>query len=172
MELCNLTLADIDTDRGVLTVRRGKENKDRVVPTGPRALAWISKYVDEVRPTPAKGFEQHLFLTVQGRSITANRLTMLVREHIRAADLGKSGSCHAFRHSMATGMLEGGADIRFIQAQLGHAELSTTQIYTQVSIRKLQEVHAATHPVNELDDANTPPDAEVRLGARTDDRRH
>jgi integrase/recombinase XerD len=69
-------------------------------------------------------------------------------------------------------MLEGGADIRFIQAQLGHAELSTTQIHTQVSIRGLKEVHAATHPVNELDDADAPPDAEVRLGARADDRRH
>jgi len=60
--------------------------------------------------------------------------------------LGKSGSCHLFRHTMATLMLENGADIRYIQAMLGHAELSTTQIYTQVSIRRLKEIHTATHP--------------------------
>jgi integrase/recombinase XerD len=65
---------------------------------------------------------------------------------VRAANLGKSGSCHLFRHTMATLMLEHGADIRYIQAMLGHAELSTTQIYTQVSIRKLKEIHTATHP--------------------------
>jgi integrase/recombinase XerD len=73
-------------------------------------------------------------------------LTQLVRGYVNAADTGKSGSCHLFRHTMATLMLENGADIRYIQAMLGHAELSTTQIYTQVSIRKLKEIHSATHP--------------------------
>jgi len=65
---------------------------------------------------------------------------------VDAADIGKRGSCHLFRHTMATLMLENGADIRFIQAMLGHAKLETTQIYTQVSIRKLKEIHEATHP--------------------------
>jgi integrase/recombinase XerD len=65
---------------------------------------------------------------------------------VDGAQLGKSGACHLFRHTMATLMLENGADIRFIQAMLGHAELSTTQIYTQVSIRKLKEIHSLTHP--------------------------
>jgi integrase/recombinase XerD len=65
---------------------------------------------------------------------------------VNAADTGKNGACHLFRHTMATLMLENGADIRYIQAMLGHAELSTTQIYTQVSIRKLKEIHTATHP--------------------------
>jgi len=69
-----------------------------------------------------------------------------VREYIDAAELGKRGSCHLLRHTCATLMLENGADIRFIQQLLGHAELSTTQIYTQVSIQKLKQVHAATHP--------------------------
>ena len=69
-----------------------------------------------------------------------------MRGYVQAADIGKSGSCHLFRHTMATLMLENGADIRYIQAMLGHAELSTTQIYTQVSIRKLKEIHTATHP--------------------------
>jgi len=70
----------------------------------------------------------------------------MVREYIVAADIGKSGSCHLFRHTMATLMLENGCDVRFIQAMLGHAKLETTQIYTQVSIRKLKEIHEATHP--------------------------
>lgn len=73
-------------------------------------------------------------------------MTQLVRGYVTAAHLGKRGSCHLFRHSMATQMLENGADIRFIQAMLGHAELTTTQIYTQVSIRMLKQIHAATHP--------------------------
>jgi integrase/recombinase XerD len=73
-------------------------------------------------------------------------LTELVRDYVLAANIGKTGSCHLFRHTMATLMLENGADIRFIQAMLGHADLSTTQIYTQVSIRKLKEIHTATHP--------------------------
>ena len=75
-----------------------------------------------------------------------NRLTELVRDHVNASGVKKKGSCHLFRHTMATLMLEGGADIRFIQEMLGHAELSTTQLYTQVSIQKLKEIHAATHP--------------------------
>ena len=87
-----------------------------------------------------------LFLTNLGESFTPNRLTQLVRDYVDAAELGKSGSCHLFRHTMATLMLENGADIRYIQEMLGHVELSTTQIYTQVSIRQLKQVHDATHP--------------------------
>ena len=76
----------------------------------------------------------------------ADRLSRVVRGYVDAAELGKTGSCHLFRHTMATLMLEGGADIRFIQAMLGHVCLDTTQIYTRVSIRKLKEIHTATHP--------------------------
>ena len=75
----------------------------------------------------------------------------MVREYVQAADIGKSGSCHLFRHAAATLMLENGADIRFIQAMLGHAKLETTQIYTHLSIKQLQEVHAATHPAAKID---------------------
>lgn len=73
-------------------------------------------------------------------------MTSTVKERIDAAKLGKTGACHLFRHTMATLMHENGADIRFIQEMLGHARLETTQIYTQVSIRTLQQVHSATHP--------------------------
>jgi integrase/recombinase XerD len=118
-----------------------------MVPIGGRALHWVQRYREEVRPDFACGSDEGtLFLTTLGEAFAAGRMTQLVRGYVTAADLGKRGSCHLFRHSMATQMLENGADIRFIQAMLGHAELSTTQIYTQVSIRMLKQIHAATHP--------------------------
>lgn len=147
MEVVNLKVFDLDAERGTIMVRQGKGKKDRMVPIGERALTWIQKYVDEVRPGLAVAPDDGtLFLTAEGELFTPNRLTQLVREYVDKAKLKKRGSCHLFRHTMATLMLEGGADIRFIQAMLGHAELSTTQIYTQVSIRKLKEIHDATHP--------------------------
>jgi integrase/recombinase XerD len=90
--------------------------------------------------------EGSLFLTRFGEGFRPAPLTHLVRGYIEAAKLGKTGSCHLLRHSMATSMHDNGADIRYIQEILGHVELSTTQIYTQVSIRKLKEIHSATHP--------------------------
>ena len=90
--------------------------------------------------------EGYGFLTNAGTRCDENTVTGLVGDYVRSAEVGKPGAVHLFRHTMATVMLEGGADIRFIQAMLGHANLETTQIYTQVSIRKLKEVHSATHP--------------------------
>jgi integrase/recombinase XerD len=146
-ELSGLKLYDLDIERGTIMVRQGKGKKDRMIPIGSRALAWIDKYVLEVRPTLARQPDDGtLFLSNQGDTFSPNRLTQMVREYVDGAQLGKSGACHLFRHTMATLMLENGADIRFIQAMLGHAELSTTQIYTQVSIRKLKEIHSLTHP--------------------------
>ena len=147
MELINLKLFDIDPDRGTVMVRQGKGRKDRMIPIGERALKWIEKYQSDVRPelsTPND--EGILFLTHLSDEFTPNRLTQMVRDYIDAADIGKRGSCHLFRHTMATLMLENGADVRFIQAMLGHVSLETTQIYTQVSIRKLKDIHTATHP--------------------------
>ncbi len=146
-ELMNLHLHDLDPERGTLMVRQGKGRKDRMIPIGQRALAWITRYRDEVRPSLVREPDAGtLFLTNLNEPFTPNRLTQLARDYIDRADIGKRGSCHLFRHTCATLMLENGADIRFIQQLLGHAELSTTQIYTQVSIQKLCQVHAATHP--------------------------
>jgi integrase/recombinase XerD len=118
-----------------------------MIPIGERAIAWIDRYQTQVRPELViERGNTTLFLTQAGESFTPDRLTQLVRDYVNAADTGKTGSCHLLRHTMATLMLENGADIRYIQAMLGHAELSTTQIYTQVSIRKLKEIHSATHP--------------------------
>ncbi|MBF0548534.1 MAG: site-specific tyrosine recombinase XerC [Candidatus Riflebacteria bacterium] len=146
-ELVNLKLFDVDAARGVLFIREGKGWKDRTVPIGERALAWLDKYLREVRPSlvvpPDDGT---IFLTKEALPFHPDTLTEVGRAYVEAANLGKKGSCHIFRHSMATLMLEGGADIRFIQQMLGHSNLNTTQIYTQVSIRKLQEIFKATHP--------------------------
>jgi integrase/recombinase XerD len=128
-------------------VRQGKGKKDRMIPIGERAIRWIDRYVTEVRPgLVLEPDEVTLFLSNLGESFSPNRLTQMVREYVDAAQINKRGSCHLFRHTMATLMLENAADIRFIQQMLGHAELSTTQIYAHVSIRKLKEIHSATHP--------------------------
>ena len=146
-ELMGLELFDLDRERGTVMIRQGKGKKDRMIPIGERALRWIDRYQTQVRPELViERGHTTLFLTQAGEAFTPDRLTQLVRGYVNAADTGKSGSCHLFRHTMATLMLENGADIRYIQAMLGHAELSTTQIYTQVSIRKLKEIHSATHP--------------------------
>jgi integrase/recombinase XerD len=138
---------DIDTERGTLMVRLGKGSKDRMIPIGERALQWIDKYLNETRPNLATGTDGGaLFLSKLGMRIGKGRLTRLVRQYVEKAHIGKKGSCHLFRHTMATLMLENGADIRYIQAMLGHVELSTTEIYTQVSIKKLKEIHTLTHP--------------------------
>jgi len=147
MEVINIKLYDVDKERGTLMVRLGKGKKDRMVPIGERALAWTEKYLVEVRPQLVTNpHEDHLFLTNLGEDFTRERLTQMVRRYVKRADIGKTGSCHLFRHTMATLMLENGADIRFIQAMLGHAELSTTQVYTQVGIRQLKQIHTMTHP--------------------------
>jgi integrase/recombinase XerD len=161
-ELSGLKLYDLDVDRGTIMVRMGKGKKDRMIPIGSRALAWIDRYVTEVRSMLARQPDDGiLFLSNQGDIFSPNRLTQMVREYVGAAEIGKTGACHLFRHTMATLMLENGADIRFIQQMLGHAELSTTQIYTQVSIRKLKEIHSLTHPARlekpATGDAESPP---------------
>jgi integrase/recombinase XerD len=146
-ELAGLLLPDVDFERGILLVREGKGGKDRFVPVGERALVWVETYLNRARPRLARGRDPgHLFLTSRGGRFHTNRLSELVRGYIAAADLGKSGSCHVFRHTAATLMLEGGADIRDIQELLGHDDLSSTQVYTRVSIQRLKAVHARTHP--------------------------
>jgi integrase/recombinase XerD len=146
-ELVNLLVHDLDVNRETVFVRLGKGKKDRIVPIGERALAWTCKYLYEARPRivvePDCG---RLFLSREGGPIAPATLTELVSEYVLASGVGKTGACHIFRHTMATLMLEGGADIRFIQEMLGHANLQTTQIYTRVSIQKLKAIHDATHP--------------------------
>src|SRR6058998_3857864 len=149
MELIRLRLYDLDLARGVLVVREGKGQKDRVVPIGERAIAWLEKYLDEGT----------VFLTRRGRPFHPNNLSRLTRDYLVDAGIAKRGACHLLRHTMATGMLEHGADVRVIQEILGHARLTTTQLYTRVSIRLLKAVHTATHPAATLARPVTPPAA-------------
>ncbi len=150
-ELSRLLVFDVDATRGTVFVREGKGRKDRVVPVGERALAWTLKYLEEARPklTGARD-EGVLLLGDAGEGLHVDYLTQRVRQYIEAAGLEKPGACHLFRHSMATAMLEGGADVRFVQEMLGHASLETTQLYTRVTVEKLRAVHAATHPAARL----------------------
>lgn len=147
LELASLKLWDLDLERATATIRLGKGRKDRFIPLGDRAAAWIAKYIAESRPRlVSEPDDKTVFLSNAGEPFSLDHLSDLVRTYVDAAQIGKRGACHLFRHTMATLMLEGGADIRFIQAMLGHADLKTTQIYTHVAIRQLQEIHRATHP--------------------------
>jgi integrase/recombinase XerD len=137
LELVRLRVWDLDLERATVIIRQAKGKKDRIIPLGDRAAAWVRKYLEEERSPKAGDIVFPLSL---------DYLTEMVRGYVDAAGIGKRGACHLFRHTMATLMLEGGADIRFIQAMLGHADLKTTQIYTHVAIRQLQEIHRATHP--------------------------
>jgi integrase/recombinase XerD len=151
MELIHLRLYDLDVERKTLRIDQGKGKKDRVVPIGERAVRWIEKYLADARPKLAVDpAVDTLFLNQHGEPIHPEHLTSHVGDYVAAAELGKRGSCHLFRHTMATLMLEHGADVRYVQEMLGHAKLETTEIYTHVSIRKLQEVHARTHPAAKL----------------------
>ena len=153
MEMVNLTCYDIDHERGSLAVRLGKGKKDRFVPIGDRALSWISKYLNEVRPTFAMEPDpMNLFIEPDGRALNVDRLSRLARKYVDQSGIKKTGACHLFRHTVATLMLENGADIRFIQQMLGHAKLQTTEIYTRVSIMKLKEIHSLTHPARATKD--------------------
>ncbi len=148
MELRHLRQGDIDFERGAMAVRQGKGNKDRVVPIGERALHWLERYLVHGRPRLSEQHDSgYLFITQKGRPLSLGQLTQIAAKAIREqAQLDKPGACHLFRHSMATQMLDNGADIRHIQAMLGHEKLDTTQRYTRVAIGQLKKVHHQTHP--------------------------
>ena len=151
-EVCSLHVDHIHVDRQVLFVECGKGQKDRYVPIGMRALTWIARYVEHARDLLAiDPKERTLFLTVDGTPIEPDTLTEYGRRYIKAANVNKPGACHIYRHTMATLMHDAGADIRDIQAILGHAKLDTTQIYTRVSLKKLLDTHSKTHPAEKPD---------------------
>jgi integrase/recombinase XerD len=146
-ELCYLLLEDINFEGKTLLIREGKGRKDRWIPVGNSALNWIIEYSQKVRPLFLKDKEsKYLFLSMNADRLTEAYLGIQISIYVSKAQIGKKGGCLLFRHSMATTMLENGADIRFIQQMLGHTDLSTTQLYTHVSLGKLKEVHARTHP--------------------------
>jgi integrase/recombinase XerD len=149
-ELMNLQIGDVDLRQATVFIRQGKGRKDRYVPMGQSAKHWVARYAAEVRPMLTNQVQDAqagwtLFLTDYGEPYESGRLSWVVATHLRKIGVAQ-GSCHALRHACATHMLEAGAELRYIQALLGHADISTTQIYTHVAIGKLIAVHAATHP--------------------------
>jgi integrase/recombinase XerD len=150
-ELSAVKLVDINLEQGLLWVRCGKMMKDRLVPIGSRAVAWVRKYLEEARPElECNRDDKELFLSAYGLKFVADNISVMVKRYLEKAHMKGYGSCHLFRHAMATHMLDNGASVRHIQAMLGHADLSTTQVYTQVSVKKLKEVHQLTHPIANL----------------------
>lgn len=146
-ELIHLRVADIDQTRGSLFVRQGKGARDRFVPIGERACSWVQRYLDGVRPgLEIRPHQTTLFLSMTGGPLAPDVLSRMVSGYVRAGAPTKSGSCHLFRHSTATLMLDAGADVRYIAEMLGHQKLETTMGYTRVSMAKLAEVHARCHP--------------------------
>lgn len=158
-EMARLKVGDLNREKRILWVRQGKGRKDRVVPAGQRALGWVEKYIEDVRPLlAADPAEQALFLTGYGQAFSEDVLGRRVHDYIvKAGAAREMAGAHLLRHTCATHMLEGGADIRFIQQLLGHEKLETTAIYTEVNIDQLQAVHARTHPAETAGKRAAPP---------------
>jgi site-specific recombinase XerD len=133
-EAVGLDLADVDFEQEHVHVRHGKGGKDRVIPLGEEAAHWVARYLREARPALARGAEDALFLSANGRRLDTSTLRRLVPHP------------HRLRHAFATHLLEGGADLRTIQELLGHSSLSTTQVYSHVDARRLRKVYDGAHP--------------------------
>jgi integrase/recombinase XerD len=159
-ELARLRRYDADLARGTVFVREGKGRKDRVVPLGARAAAWLDRYLAHARPHWPGGSDEALFVTgrgpMPGLALSPDQVAGIVRRAKLHAGIAKPGAAHLLRHACATHMLDGGADVRHIQALLGHASLATTERYTHVAIARLQEVHARTHPAAGVSPLPTP----------------
>jgi integrase/recombinase XerD len=145
-ELINLRMADLDDLEGTLRVI-GKGNKQRIVPVGKQALASVARYCGEQRPKLLKGrISPYLFVTARGSAMTRQGFWKLLRGHGKAAGIFRSLSPHVLRHTFATHLLEGGADLRSVQSMLGHSDIGTTQIYTHVMRSRLQQTIETHHP--------------------------
>jgi integrase/recombinase XerD len=146
-ELVNLDLLDVDFSQRQLRVVRGKGKKDRYVPFGKTAGKWLVKYLRDARPMLSNlGSGNAFFLNSLGTRFKPCLLSELMSKYIRKANINKSGACHQYRHAAATHMVDNDADIRHVQEFLGHASISTTQLYIHVSKAKLHSIYAKTHP--------------------------
>jgi integrase/recombinase XerD len=147
-ELCNLDLFDLDPEEGTVRVCGGKGGKDRMVPIGTHALEALRRYLREARPhLVATPKQPALFVAaVTHRRLGIKTLNLIVRKRAEAAGLGKRVTPHTLRHTCATHLLQGGADVRHVQLILGHASVATTQIYTRVAVEDLRTAHDKHHP--------------------------
>jgi integrase/recombinase XerD len=145
-ELIELKMTNINLDAGfVRTI--GKGSKERIIPMGSKAMDSLKEYLATSRPTFVnKGEYPHLFLNSRGRPMTRQGLWKIIRNYAVRAGIIKTVTPHTLRHSFATHLLEGGADLRSVQIMLGHADITTTQIYTHVARERLREIHEKYHP--------------------------
>ncbi|MEK7435377.1 MAG: site-specific tyrosine recombinase XerD [Pseudomonadota bacterium] len=145
-ELVALKLIEISQDMGVVRVF-GKGNKERMVPMGEEASAWLTRYLKDARPRLiARAQSDAAFITARGAPMTRQAFWYLIKKHARASVPGKPMSPHTLRHAFATHLLNHGADLRVVQMLLGHADISTTQIYTHVARERLKLLHQKHHP--------------------------
>ncbi len=147
-ELVQLTVHDVDLKDKVLYIRKGKGNRQRVVPIGRNAAKYLKEYLNQIRPRYAKKNPKgrKLFLTDEGKPITGNTIRTALFHYKKTAGIGKTASPHSFRRSCATHLLQQGADIRYVQKLLGHRHIRTTQIYTRIYPVDLKKTHERTHP--------------------------
>lgn len=145
-ELVNLKTSQLSEDMGVVHVR-GKGDKERLVPLGEEALVWINRYNRQVKPMLLNGrMSDAVFVTTRGSSMTRQAFWYLIKRHAKHAGIEKSLSPHTLRHAFATHLLNHGADLRVVQLLLGHADISTTQIYTHIARERLKQLHTQHHP--------------------------
>ncbi len=151
-ELTDLTMQNIYAEQAVLRII-GKGNKERLVPIGETALYWVDRYKHDARPhfAVARRTKQRVFLNNRGRGISRMGVWKKLQVYVQEAEIDKKVTPHTFRHSFATHLLEGGADLRAVQEMLGHTDISTTQIYTHLDRSYLKEVHRTFHPRWSLD---------------------
>jgi integrase/recombinase XerD len=146
-EVSQIKLSEVNQEAGFLRTV-GKGNKERIVPVGKGAIEWLHRYIAESRPflgktTPTRG---EIFLSTRGAPLSRKTIWHLIKKYARAAGITKNITPHTLRHSFATHLLENGGDLRVIQEMLGHADISTTQIYTHVDQRRLKDTHYRYHP--------------------------
>jgi len=145
-ELVTMSLAQLSHDMGVVRVS-GKGNKERLVPVGEESLSWVRRYMDQARPDILAGRQADaLFVTLRGASMTRQAFWYLIRRYANQAGIRREISPHTLRHAFATHLLNHGADLRVVQMLLGHADISTTQIYTHIARERLKQLHARHHP--------------------------
>ena len=146
-ELINLKISGLYFKEGIIRVL-GKGSKERLVPVGRSAVKWVNEYLKQSRPLLEKRnkSENYLFLNIRGSKLSRMGVWKIVDHYVKAAKIDKEVHPHTFRHSFATHLLEGGADLRAVQEMLGHADISTTQIYTHIDRDYIKQVHRDFHP--------------------------
>jgi len=146
-ELVGLRITDVSLNEGVVRVTGGKGGKDRLVPLGEEAAGWIERYLQEARPALLGARTSNdLFITARGTAMTRQSFWLIIKKAAAMAGINAPLSPHVIRHAFATHLLNHGADLRVVQMLLGHADISTTQIYTHVARERLKALHSAHHP--------------------------